>query len=40
LSPFRVVGHSSPTITLGTYAHLFADTDTSAAAAIERMFQK
>jgi len=36
----RRLGHSSPTITLGTYAHLFADTDTSAAAAIERMFQK
>jgi integrase len=31
----RRLGHSSPTITLNVYAHLFTKTDTSAATAIE-----
>jgi integrase len=31
----RRLGHSSPTITLSVYAHLFVKTDTTAAAAIE-----
>lgn len=31
----RRLGHGSPTITLGIYAHLFKNTDTAAAAAIE-----
>jgi integrase len=33
----RRLGHSNPTITLGVYAHLFRETDTSAAAAIEKV---
>jgi len=28
----RRLGHSNPTITLGVYAHLFRETDSSAAA--------
>ena len=31
----RRIGHSSPTVTLRTYAHLFKNTDTTAADAIE-----
>jgi integrase len=31
----RRIGHSSPTVTLRTYAHLFKNTDTAAADAIE-----
>jgi integrase len=31
----RRLGHSSPNVTLGTYAHLFTHTDTAAASAIE-----
>jgi integrase len=31
----RRLGHGSPTITLGIYGHLFADTDDRAAAIIE-----
>jgi integrase len=31
----RRIGHSSPTVTLRTYAHLFKNTDTAAAEAIE-----
>ena len=31
------VGHSSPAITLRVYSHLFADTDTIAADAIDRV---
>jgi integrase len=31
----RRLGHSSPNVTLGTYAHLFAHPDTAAASAIE-----
>jgi integrase len=33
----RRLGHSSPTVTLRVYAHLFAKTDTAAAAAIEKV---
>ena len=33
----RRVGHSSPAITLRVYSHLFADTDTIAADAIDRV---
>ena len=33
----RRLGHSTPTITLGVYAHLFRETDTKAAAAIEQV---
>jgi integrase len=33
----RRLGHSNPTITLGVYAHLFSETDTKAAAAIEKI---
>ena len=33
----RRLGHSSPVITLGVYAHLFGDTDDGAAAAIEKV---
>jgi integrase len=33
----RRLGHSSPTITLSVYAHLFSETDTKAAAAIEKI---
>jgi integrase len=35
----RRLGHSSPVITLGTYAHLFSDKDDGAAAAIERIMK-
>ena len=31
----RRLGHSTPTITLDVYAHLFAETDTDCADAIE-----
>jgi len=34
----RRLGHSNPTITLSVYAHLFSETDTKAAAAIEKVF--
>ena len=34
VSVSRRLGHSSPVITLGTYAHLFQNTDTRAAEAI------
>jgi integrase len=33
----RRLGHSNPTITLSVYAHLFSETDTKAAAAIEKI---
>lgn len=33
----RRLGHGSPTITLNVYSHLFAETDITAAAAIERV---
>jgi integrase len=33
----RRLGHSSPAITLRVYSHLFADTDTTAADAIEKV---
>ena len=33
----RRLGHSSPAITLRVYSHLFADTDTIAADAIDRV---
>lgn len=33
----RRLGHSSPVITLSTYAHLFGDEDDGAAAAIEKV---
>jgi integrase len=33
----RRLGHSSPAITLKVYSHLFADTDTTAADAIENV---
>jgi integrase len=33
----RRLGHSSPVITLSTYAHLFSSTDDGAAAAIEKV---
>jgi integrase len=39
VSVSRRLGHSSPVITLGTYAHLFRETDTAAAEAIERVLQ-
>ena len=35
----RRLGHSSPVITLATYAHLFGDGDDGAAAAIERVLK-
>lgn len=31
----RRLGHSSPTVTLAVYAHLFGNTDERAAAAVE-----
>ena len=31
----RRIGHSSPTVTLGTYGHMFRNADTAAATAIE-----
>jgi len=34
----RRLGHSSPTITLGVYGHLFANTDDQAAQIMERAF--
>jgi integrase len=37
VSVSRRLGHSSPVITLGTYAHLFQSTDTRAAEAIEKV---
>ena len=33
----RRLGHSSPVITLGVYAHLFSGEDDGAAAVIERV---
>ena len=39
VSVSRRLGHSSPTITLSTYAHLFRETDAAAAAAIEQMLK-
>ena len=39
VSVARRLGHSSPVITLSTYAHLFADKSDSAAAAIERVLK-
>jgi len=39
VSVSRRLGHSSPVITLSTYAHLFADKSDSAAAAIERLLK-
>lgn len=36
----RRLGHSSPTITLGIYAHLFGDGDDGAAVAVERMMKR
>jgi integrase len=39
VSVSRRLGHSSPVITLGTYAHLFRNTDTRAAEAIEKMLK-
>jgi hypothetical protein len=35
----RRLGHGSPVITLSTYAHLFAKTDDTAAAAIEKVIR-
>jgi len=34
----RRLGHASPTITLGTYGHLFSNTDDRAALVMEEMF--
>jgi integrase len=31
----RRIGHSSPAVTLGPYAHIFGNTDAGAAAVIE-----
>jgi integrase len=31
----RRIGHSSPTVTLNVYAHLFGDTDERASTAVE-----
>ena len=39
VSVSRRLGHSSPVITLGTYAHLFQSTDTRAAEAIEKVLK-
>jgi integrase len=39
VSVSRRLGHSSPVITLGTYAHLFRETDAAAAEAIERVLK-
>jgi integrase len=36
----RRIGHSKPTVTLNTYGHLFKNTDTAAAAAIEAALSK
>ena len=35
----KYLGHGSPVVTLNTYAHLFAKTDTAAAAAIDRVLK-
>ena len=35
LTVSRRLGHSNPTVTLGVYAHLFGDTDRTAAVAID-----
>ena len=40
VSVSRRLGHSSPVITLGTYAHLFQNTDTRAAEAIEKVLKR
>jgi integrase len=34
----RRLGHASPTITLGVYAHLFGSTDTKAAEVVDKLF--
>jgi integrase len=34
----RRLGHSSPTITLGVYGHLFANTDDRAVQVVEAAF--
>ena len=39
LTVSRRLGHGSPVVTLNTYAHLFAKTDTAAAAAIDRVLK-
>jgi len=31
----RRIGHSNPVVTLGVYSHLFGNTDTRAASAVE-----
>jgi integrase len=36
----RRLGHASPTITLGTYGHLYSNTDDRAAQIMEAMFSK
>ena len=38
VSVSRRLGHSSPSITLDVYSHLFRETDSAAAEAIERVF--
>lgn len=38
VSVSRRLGHSSPSITLDIYSHLFRETDSAAAEAIERVF--
>lgn len=40
LTVSRRIGHGNPTITLQTYAHLFRNTDQSAADVTEAMFRK
>ena len=39
LTVSRRLGHGSPVVTLNTYAHLFAKTDTASAAAIDRILK-
>ena len=39
VSVARRLGHSSPVITLSTYAHLFENKDDTSAAAIEKMLK-
>jgi hypothetical protein len=36
----RRLGHGSPTITLGVYGHLFANTDDRSASILEATFAK
>ena len=40
LSISRRLGHGSPTVTLTVYAHLFENTDTKAAAAMEAVLNR